>query len=164
MIILPYTHLGYVCFIANNPLEECFKAVVFFSQCCVRLQNKTLHNQTFEFKLQYKKMLLGFILQAKPTAGSSVSLAVNVNMGYLEGCLSCFPLFHAMEAISNGNCFDSFRSVLCYESQILSHVLWFVLKKRDQYLNQKLVGYLLSHNIEQQQVCLECFQTRLECC
>lgn len=35
MIILPYTHLGYVgyvCFIANNPLEECLKAVVFFSQ------------------------------------------------------------------------------------------------------------------------------------
>lgn len=51
IIILPYTHLGYVCFIANNPLEECLKAVVFFSQCCVQLQNKMLYNQTFEFKL-----------------------------------------------------------------------------------------------------------------
>lgn len=54
MIILPYTHLGYVgyvCFIANNPPEECLKAVVFFSQRCVWLQNKTLYNQTFEFKL-----------------------------------------------------------------------------------------------------------------
>lgn len=33
MIILPYTHLEYVCFIANYPLEECLKAVAFSAVC-----------------------------------------------------------------------------------------------------------------------------------
>lgn len=64
MIILPYTHSGYVCFIADNPLGECLKAVIFFSQCCVQLQDKMLYNQTFEFKLQYKK---NAVLRCKPS-------------------------------------------------------------------------------------------------
>lgn len=64
MIILPYTHSGYVCFIADNPLGECLKAVILFSQCCVQLQDKMLYNEIFEFKLQYKKMLFCVASQA----------------------------------------------------------------------------------------------------
>lgn len=97
MIILPYTHSGYVCFIADNPLGECLKAVILFSQCCVQLQDKMLYNEIFEFKLQYKK---NAVLRCKPSQLLGVLPALL--------CTSARAIFicHVshLPRVSNANC------------------------------------------------------------
>lgn len=63
-------------------------------------------------------MLLGFTLQAKPTVGSFVSLAVNVSMGHLDGFIMPSSM-HKQRELHDCESSDSLRSMLCYAVNVV---------------------------------------------